>query len=535
MKTPSRSLACLTLAALAATASAQDPILEAPGPIDIGQSSYVNLHGPTGYAYVKYAFGVINPPLSLAYGDLWLAAPRFSFGAGAITGGTSNFFFFTVPSTSSLIGAEAWLEALVNPTAPGPLVLSNGLLIRLGPLASAGPLQNVPFELFGRSLATGDHDADGLDDLVVGVPGATTSAPSLNTAGKVSIYTGSSLSPVTSFAAGAPQGGENFGYSVALAQIDGLFGDDLVVGGPLWDVSGTIVDAGRVHVYLSPSYTPTSGLTGTISFEFFGWKVDGIDFNGDGKDSLVVGAPASLGTGAGSVHVYDFAVGVWTPAYTLVEPAGGQAFGKRFAAGDWSSASGLELAVADPERPGSGFERGAVHVYAGTTPLPTLTSPSPIDYGHFGDGLAAGDFTGDGVDDLVVGAPGEGKVYIYSYTGVAWTLEDTVLQPGAAPSSTFGSDVLAADVDTDGATDLVVGQIGSSGLGRAWVLFGTNGQALSKQLFGVIGHNDTVSTLFGYSLATGDLDGDGDLELYCGAPTTTTGFADSGKVFKATF
>jgi FG-GAP repeat protein len=36
-------------------------------------------------------------------------------------------------------------------------------------------------------------------------------------------------------------------------------------------------------------------------------------------------------------------------------------------------------------------------------------------------------------------------------------------------------------------------------------------------------------------LATGDADGDGELELYCGAPTDTEGFADSGQVFVATF
>jgi hypothetical protein len=299
-----------------------------------------------------------------------------------------------------------------------------------------------------------------------------------------------------------------------------------------------VTDVGRVHVYFSPGYSSPTAFTAGPGFfgQDFGWTVQAVDFDGDGDTSVVVGAPAPLVAQAGVVYVYDYSVGpVFSLAYSLTEPASGQSFGKVVAAGDFASASGLELAVADFERPEGGTDRGRVYVYSGTTALPSLASPSPVDYGHFGEALAAGDFTGDGVDELVVGAPGEGKVYVYSYTGVAWTLVADVTTPGAYGSTTFGNGVLAEDLDGDGADDLVVGQIGSSGLGRAWIHFGTPGATLTEQLFGLIGDNDTISTLFGQTLAVGDADGDGAPELYCGAITKTTGFADSGKVFVATF
>ena len=166
--------------------------------------------------------------------------------------------------------------------------------------------------------------------------------------------------------------------------------------------------------------------------------------------------------------------------------------------------------------------------------------------GRFGWSLAGpGDLDGDGVDDLVVGAPGSpatmdrpGRVYLISGAGLH-SLRRTVGGPltipldhprlgarvihGTTPGDRFGYAVApAGDVDGDGLSDVIVGAPEFDDAGKA------GGPGYVSVLFGTADRSDAVRSTryageqfgshFGCDVAGGvDLSGDGSPDLLVGA------------------
>ena len=162
------------------------------------------------------------------------------------------------------------------------------------------------------------------------------------------------------------------------------------------------------------------------------------------------------------------------------------------------------------------------------------TGPSSGD--GFGSALAAGDFNGDGADDLAIyhaGPSSEGRVTVYSgVLGVGLDLDGAIVleQEGASipeAGDRFGSVLDVADFDGDGTDDLIVGtpdehwgSIPDSGV--AQVFFGDPGGLGSGPLqwFTPItfGFSAEANGEFGAAFAAGDFDCDGDADLAIGAP-----------------
>lgn len=166
------------------------------------------------------------------------------------------------------------------------------------------------------------------------------------------------------------------------------------------------------------------------------------------------------------------------------------------------------------------------------------------------------DFNGDGYADLAVGVPGEsvgsalfaGSVNIVygSATGLSATAghtdqnisQDTLdVNDIAEGYDQFGTAVAAGDFNADGKADLAVGAAGEAinGLGNAGavnVIYGSSAglrasAPVPDQLFR-LGAGGVLGTLranqyFGNTLATGDLDGDGYVDLAIGIPNYQVG------------
>ena len=135
------------------------------------------------------------------------------------------------------------------------------------------------------------------------------------------------------------------------------------------------------------------------------------------------------------------------------------------------------------------------------------------------------DVDGDGVDDLVVCAPyatqGESIGLALAYLGTTngFAAEPYLVLSGG---DNFGfSFVRLGDVDGDNIADFAISALHGSGddvsLSGSVTVFkgGSNGKAITKLV------GETALDRFGYTLATGDLNGDGTPELIIGAPFNT--------------
>ena len=171
-----------------------------------------------------------------------------------------------------------------------------------------------------------------------------------------------------------------------------------------------------------------------------------------------------------------------------------------------------------------------------------IAEPAPHTFDRFGEAVAAGDFNGDGADDLAVGVvsgadpiscPGLSCGFVaVRYGAVGGGLVDpefTILTKpfGTAQSyDRYGDALAAADFNDDGFADLAVGISGSAPAARGAVMIhygGVGGLSvavshfLNEETAGEPAHQ-CDATRFGEALAAGDFNGDEFADLAVGAP-----------------
>jgi hypothetical protein len=283
------------------------------------------------------------------------------------------------------------------------------------------------------------------------------------------------------------------------------------------------------------------------------------DFDGDGRPDLAVGAPASAG--AVRVRYSHAAAGNGHVRILRRTPSGGSfaAFGTTLAAGDFNRDGREDLAVGAPGfvHNADGTQQGAVFVYKGTANGLagsgfSVFGPNDFDDDNeLGAALTAGDFNGDGFDDLAVGNPGPAgggddtgsvRLYFGSPTGLTATGAQFITQdsPGikgsVGPEHEFGAALTATEVDSDGHLDLVVGVPGAGsstsvfGDGGVEVVFGNaNGLAQRSQL--ILASAVHAKGRLGDALAHGDVNRDGRQDVVAGAPSATVhGHEQAGRI-----
>ena len=254
--------------------------------------------------------------------------------------------------------------------------------------------------------------------------------------------------------------------------------------------------------------------------DHFGTSLASADFDSDGTKDLAVGALGN-GTGFISIVYMNLdgsANTSHTLDYFEFNNFNFDTFGTSLAAGDFDGDGVPDLAIGDP---GDGTGSGAVHIaylYSNGTVSSTikLTGFNLSILDTFGTSLAAEDFDGDGVPDLAIGAPGDGNgsgavhiAYLYSNGTVSSTIKLTDFNLSIL--DTFGTSLAAGDFDGDGVPDLAIGAPGDgNGSGAVHIAYlYSNGTVKNTiKIF------DPDNTGFGYALSVmNDIDGDGRSEF----------------------
>src|SRR5262245_56665977 len=459
----------------------------------------------------------------------------------------------------------------------------------------------------GSSVASaGDVNGDGLADIIVGAPGVPLSAyGSTDYAAYVVFGSGAEDSPrPSSIDSNYLESDEGFrivlsgsvegGFAVSSAgDFNGDGFGDFVVSAPSFgvdDKGATFIVFGKADGFTDVSLGTTTSrdwirIDGAAAGDRSGNSVASLgDINGDGFGDVLIGAPYADGNGRWSSGisyvVYGNASGTNLDLANFDASQGFRIIGN-FTAGYSVSAAGdvngdgiTDLLIGAPENAVGGvYSSGSTYLVYGNNSgadvdLANLTPSQGIRI----DGVArsesgfsvasAGDINGDGLADLIIGAPDEspngreqaGAAYvIFGQTGGLSNINLANLAPsdgfriiGAATEDNTGYSVSSAgDFNGDGFADIIVGAPnadpdGRTNTGSAYVIFGKASgfgdidlASLSAtdgfQIAGPAGQvYFGLGNLTGFSVASaGDVNGDGYSDLLVGVP----GFYSPGTAY----
>jgi hypothetical protein len=382
---------------------------------------------------------------------------------------------------------------------------------------------------------------------------------------------------------------------MAAGDFNGDGAADIVLGAAFGDgPDNAREDAGEVLVFMGPfqaDETRDGGagdndavIYGADPGDQAGRAVGAADVNGDGIDDVIIGVPFAdgpaedredvgeavvvlgstvLGAEDGEVDLRDGA------DLTVVGPAPGALTGFSLASGAIDGDAYADLVIGSFQANGfSGLAKaGVAHVVLGAADLPTLIDTAqgesdmdvsgPTEGAWLGETVNAGDFNGDGLDDLLLtaafaptaaGEDAGGQVSVI-LSPPATTIDlssesaDHTIY-GEGEGDQIGHSSATGDIDGDGLADALLGAVSSDGPGDSVKLAGEaiviRGASLQERIDVAAGDADSLAygtaaaDRLGRSAAIGDVDGDGLADLVFGLPGADSPdppIVDSGGIY----
>lgn len=392
------------------------------------------------------------------YADLAIDASNANGGSGAVT--------VLYGSTSGLTtrGSQRWT---------------------LGIPGLAGPRHGAPGDGFGSALAIGDFNGSGYADLAIGVPGREA----------ILVLYGSRTGLRTAGSQWLPGRGLLSGSTLAAGDLNHDGYDDLAVGAPFASV-GRVAGAGMVEVHYGSRAGLTAVASGTAQRfneatpgmpgatrpainDGFGASLAMGHFRGERFADLAIGIPNSARVGAVDV-LYGSSAGVTAKGAQYLQSvyqlgSGGFAL----AVGDFKGNGFDDLAVASPNANIAFGATGAIEIHYGSpTGLgkvfpgtaqtfaelsPGMPGPPIAGNDAFGYTMSAGDFNGDGIADLAIGVAGKSSAIVLYGSPRGITTHHSQFLAGVGPQSSgslpqVALAVSAADYNGDRFSDLVIGE-----------------------------------------------------------------------------